>query len=246
MKLLSRNGTVSMRRQDGTVVCEHCVVADTIFRRMRGLYGKRRLDPGHGMLLKPAPAIQTWFMRFPIDAVFLDGDGVVVDVRPNLAPWHTAGSSRARSVLELPAGEAARRHIVPGDRLRAVKRIRVLVFSRDDNLVRVAAFLLSRAGFAVDTSSRTDAIATIVAARSPNAVVLDGTSFEDAGDVVDALTADHPNMGVVVLADTQQVLGAPNVRLLERWPAFEELVDQIERASARSDTVPDRLPAVAN
>jgi uncharacterized membrane protein (UPF0127 family) len=56
-------------------------------------------------------------MRFPIDAVFVDRDLVVVDVAVELKPWRAAGRRGARAVLELPAGESERRGIRPGDAL---------------------------------------------------------------------------------------------------------------------------------
>lgn len=84
---------------------------------MRGLLGRRGLDPGEGLLLRPAPAIHTWFMRFPIDAVFLDRDLRVLATRERLAPWRFASCRRASATLELPAGECDRRGIRPGDRL---------------------------------------------------------------------------------------------------------------------------------
>lgn len=54
-------------------------------------------------------------MRFAIDAVFLDRDMRVLRVVSELGPWRTAGARKARAVLELPAGEAARRAIAVGD-----------------------------------------------------------------------------------------------------------------------------------
>ena len=39
---------------------------------MRGLLGRDGLEQGEGLLLRPASSIHTFFMRFPIDAVFLD------------------------------------------------------------------------------------------------------------------------------------------------------------------------------
>src|SRR5437667_363339 len=45
---------------------------------MRGLLGRDRLEPGEGLLLRPASAVHTFFMRFPIDAVFLDRGLVVL------------------------------------------------------------------------------------------------------------------------------------------------------------------------
>jgi uncharacterized protein len=102
---------------DGAVVCERCVLADSPLRRMRGLLGRKTLDTGHGILIRPAPAIHTWFMRFAIDAVFLDAELRVLRVRRDMRPWRMAGQRGARAVLELPAGEAERRGIEPGDRL---------------------------------------------------------------------------------------------------------------------------------
>jgi uncharacterized membrane protein (UPF0127 family) len=83
-------------------------VADRPFSRLRGLIGRRGLVPGEGLLLKPTPSIHTWFMRFPIDAVFLDADLRVLGVSPELPPWRFAGRRRTRAVLELPGGEARR------------------------------------------------------------------------------------------------------------------------------------------
>jgi uncharacterized membrane protein (UPF0127 family) len=108
---------VTIANLDGPVVCERCVIADSPLRRMRGLLGRKTLDAGHGILIRPAPAIHTWFMRFAIDAVFLDRNLSVLSVRPELRPWRLAGQRGARAVLELAAGEAERRGIVPGDRL---------------------------------------------------------------------------------------------------------------------------------
>jgi uncharacterized membrane protein (UPF0127 family) len=105
------------REDDGRVVCEHCVVADTLPRRLRGLLGRRRLPAGAGIVLRPAWSIHTAFLRFPIDVVFVDADQVVLEIVPNLKPWRTALCHGARDVVELAAGECARRGLKPGDRI---------------------------------------------------------------------------------------------------------------------------------
>lgn len=92
-------------------------LADRPLPRMRGLMGRSGLPAGEGMLLRPAPSIHTAFMRFPIDAVFLDRELVVLEVVERLRPWRMASKRRARAVLELPAGEAERRGVRAGDRL---------------------------------------------------------------------------------------------------------------------------------
>jgi uncharacterized membrane protein (UPF0127 family) len=108
--------------RSGTV-CERAVLADRPLSRMRGLLGRRELPAGEGLLLTPAPAIHTAFMRFAIDAVFLDGDLRVLKIVERLRPWRAAGRRRARSVLELAAGEAARLNLKEGDQMLIVDSI---------------------------------------------------------------------------------------------------------------------------
>ncbi len=98
-------------------MCERCVLADTALARMRGLLGRRDLPHGEGLMLRPASSVHTAFMRFPIDAVFLDRDGRVLKVARGLRPWKTSARRKARAVLELPAGESERRGIEIGERL---------------------------------------------------------------------------------------------------------------------------------
>lgn len=59
-----------------------------------------------------------WFMRFPIDAVWVDRDRRVVKVREHLRPWLFAASARgADEVIELPVGTVARTGTQAGDEL---------------------------------------------------------------------------------------------------------------------------------
>ena len=109
--------TVALRREDGTIVCERCLLAETALTRMRGLLGRRYLPTGEGILLKPASSVHMAFMRFAIDAVFLDRDMRVVKIAADLKPWRAAGARGSKSVLEIAAGEAAQRGLSVGDRL---------------------------------------------------------------------------------------------------------------------------------
>ena len=106
-----------LRLTDGRVVCERCTLADHALSRLRGLLGRDSLPAGEGILLRPAGSVHTAFMRFPIDVVFLDRELTITAVVPELRPWRTAGRRGSKAVLELPAGEAARRGLGVGDRL---------------------------------------------------------------------------------------------------------------------------------
>ena len=104
-----------VRTEAGVVVCERCEVPRSSFARMRGLLGRDGLETGAGMLIDAAPSVHMFFMRFPIDVVFLDRDRRVVGVRHGLRPWRVAGARRAVAALELPAGAAAAAGVETGD-----------------------------------------------------------------------------------------------------------------------------------
>jgi uncharacterized membrane protein (UPF0127 family) len=103
------------RTTDGAVVCERCEIPESSFGRMRGLLGRTGLEPGTGMLIDAAPSVMTFFMRFPIDVVFLDRDRSVVRIVHALRPWRVAGARRAVAALELPAGRAVEAGLKEGD-----------------------------------------------------------------------------------------------------------------------------------
>ena len=112
-----RRDPVRITDASGDPVCERCKVAVTVRSRLRGLMMRKRLPDGEGLLLAPAGAIHTFFMRFPIDVVFVDRNLTVVDVAPARRPWRMAGRRRARGGFELPAGPAERHGIEEGTQL---------------------------------------------------------------------------------------------------------------------------------
>jgi uncharacterized membrane protein (UPF0127 family) len=106
---------VPLRVEDGRTVCERCVLADTALARMKGLLGRKELPRDEGLMLRPASSVHTAFMRFPIDVVFLDRENRVAKIAENVRPWRTAAARKARTVVELAAGEAGRRGLKVGD-----------------------------------------------------------------------------------------------------------------------------------
>ncbi len=91
----------------GRVVAEEVEMAHSLPRRIKGLLGRRELAPGQGLWLRPCRQVHTWFMRFPIDVVFMDRELVVVGLSRHLGPGRISPFHlRARSALELAAGRA--------------------------------------------------------------------------------------------------------------------------------------------
>jgi uncharacterized membrane protein (UPF0127 family) len=101
----------------GRIVCDVCHLADKPHTRLRGIMGWKHLRQGEGVLLRPTFSVHTAFVRFPIDAVFLDREMTVVSITHELKPWRLASARKARSVLELAAGECRRLGLEPGDRI---------------------------------------------------------------------------------------------------------------------------------
>jgi uncharacterized membrane protein (UPF0127 family) len=66
------------------------------------------------MLISRTGSVHTFFMRFPIDVVFVDRDRTIVKIVPSLRPWRMAMARRAKATLELPAGSAATAGLEPG------------------------------------------------------------------------------------------------------------------------------------
>jgi uncharacterized membrane protein (UPF0127 family) len=104
-----------LKKAGGDVVCEHCELADTPLKRLRGLLGRSRLDENEGMLFRPAGSIHMFFMRFPIDVLFCSRELVVLGVERELKPWRTAKRKGSKVVVELPVGGAD--GVEVGDRL---------------------------------------------------------------------------------------------------------------------------------
>lgn len=91
----------------GETLAERAELAETFLSRFLGLQGRRELPAGAGLVLAPTSSIHMFFMRFPIDAIFIDAEQRVTRVGRRLRPW-TIGplAPGALVCIELPAGRA--------------------------------------------------------------------------------------------------------------------------------------------
>ena len=92
-------------------------LADTSAKRRTGLLKHERLAPGEGLWIVPCESVHTFFMKFPIDVVFLNKKRKVVKIRAAMPRWRMALCLWAHSVLELPSGMAAATDTARGDQL---------------------------------------------------------------------------------------------------------------------------------
>ena len=113
--------TIVNRSRDDSVVCDRTEVADTLWRRMRGLLGRASLSAGSGMLFRGESSIHSAFMRFEFDAVFMDRELRVVGLAERIPPWRARAAKGARNILELAAGEISRTGVAIGDQLAEIQ-----------------------------------------------------------------------------------------------------------------------------
>ncbi|WP_414040869.1 DUF192 domain-containing protein [Acidithiobacillus sp. M4-SHS-6] len=113
---MSKTGSVW---RDGHCLWPDARLASTPWSRAKGLLGKRRLSAEEALWLRPCRAVHTWGMGFPIDLVWLDGEGRILALREGLRPWYWAWPIKAkvRDTLELAAGQIARAELQLGQQL---------------------------------------------------------------------------------------------------------------------------------
>lgn len=100
MRIINKTG--------GRVAAEKAESARSFVSRLVGLIGRESLDPSNALVIPECRHVHTFFMRFPIDIVFLNGENVVVRVAEGVKPWRFSVFCRdAVAVVEMAAGAAA-------------------------------------------------------------------------------------------------------------------------------------------
>jgi uncharacterized membrane protein (UPF0127 family) len=103
-----------------TYLATDLMIARTHWSRFRGLMAtdSSRFTRGQGLWINPSRGIHTFAMRFPIDAVYLDRDRIVIHIEEDLKPWRMAAIRvQATSVLELPTGMIRESQTALGDKV---------------------------------------------------------------------------------------------------------------------------------
>lgn len=106
---------VLVNERTAAIVARHVELATTRAERRKGLLGRDGLNPSAAIMIAPCKAVHTWFMRFPIDVLFVDRDGRAVKIVRDLKPWRMAAATGAHAVVEFAAGSL--HDIAVGDRV---------------------------------------------------------------------------------------------------------------------------------
>jgi uncharacterized protein len=248
---MRRVPNLTLRREDGRVVAESVIVADSTMRRLRGLLGKRDLPSGHGVLLRPAWSIHSAFMRFPIDVVFLDADQIVIKIVPNLTPFKTASCRGAREIVELRAGECERRGLALGDRvawaarasddtvpaavvdLEGARRGAVVLASRDQRYLKLVRFLLDGKGIDVVASVHPQGAADAAGGEAADVVVIDAGAVTEGLRLASITRARRPEATVLLVGEQAADRAPEGQRIYEKWDDTDGVVAAVEDAIER-------------
>jgi uncharacterized protein len=104
--------------ETGLIVADRVTIASTRAERRRGLLGRSHLGPGEALLIAPCNGVHMFFMKFPIDILALDKNGVVVDAVSDLKPWRIRlPKPGSHSVLEMAAGTLVKTQTKVGHRI---------------------------------------------------------------------------------------------------------------------------------
>lgn len=108
--------------QTKTVVLVECVnEAFNSWTRMKGLLGKKEY-PNQALVIHPCQQVHTWFMRFPIDLIFIDPMQKVIAKEQNVKPWSLSKKRRdAVAVIEAEIGVFSDDKVTIGDVLTIEK-----------------------------------------------------------------------------------------------------------------------------
>jgi len=100
----------------GILLADKAIFAETLWKRLVGLLGREGLGEGEALVIRPCSGIHTFFMRFPIDVIFLDRDSRVRKVIRSMQPFRLSSLVfGAREVIELPSGTIFASHTEVGD-----------------------------------------------------------------------------------------------------------------------------------
>ncbi len=108
--------------KNNAVLADKAKIADNFFKRLIGLLNRNGLQEGEGLILRPSNSIHTCFMRFTIDALFLDKNNQVIAVLSALKPFRLSPIYfNALLTIELPSGVIEKSLTKTGDTITIIE-----------------------------------------------------------------------------------------------------------------------------
>jgi len=113
MRILNKNKNI--------ILAEEAFVAKSLYSRIKGLIAREALLRQEALVINRCNSIHTFFMRFPIDVLFVDKKNKIVGIGLNIKPWRLSPIYwKAKFVVEFPAGVLLESKTQKGDELKFV------------------------------------------------------------------------------------------------------------------------------
>jgi uncharacterized membrane protein (UPF0127 family) len=110
-----------LNQTQGAVLADNGRMADTFLSRLVGLLNKTQISPGEALVIMPCHQIHMFFMRFPIDVIFVDNSNLVVGLVENIQPFAMSSMFKhSHRAIELPVGIIAQSRTCLGDSIQFI------------------------------------------------------------------------------------------------------------------------------
>jgi len=107
-----------INKTKNTTICEKADVADTFLSRMIGLINRASIAENEALIITRCNSIHMLFMRFAIDAIFVDREDVVVGMVYNIKPYRFSRMFiKSSYVIELAPGAIEKSATTVGDEI---------------------------------------------------------------------------------------------------------------------------------
>jgi len=110
-----------LNKTKGIYIAQNGHLAETFFQRFLGLMLREEIANDEALIFRDVNSIHMFFMRFPIDVVYLSGDNKVLKVKHSLKPWRMSSCMRAKATIELPSRKAQETATEIGDTLEFIE-----------------------------------------------------------------------------------------------------------------------------
>lgn len=114
---------ILINKNSNYIISENLQLADTFFKRLKGLMFTKGFLEKNALKLSPCNQIHTFFMNYCIDILYLDHRDSIIFIEENLKPYKIGKRVKnALSVIELPNGTVKKSNIKIGDVVTILKK----------------------------------------------------------------------------------------------------------------------------
>ena len=107
-----------INKSSNRTIAEKAILADSFISRLVGLLNRRSLPEGEALIITRCKSIHMFFMRFAIDAIFVDKNNYVVGLVSNIKPFQLSPVFLSSSyVIEAPVGTIIKAKVSIGDNI---------------------------------------------------------------------------------------------------------------------------------